>query len=89
MVQATLQPATCKKAAKLGHDAVSSERLVEPVVEGKPVPSSRGDTTVYRRLRNRYLVAYSLATFGDWIQGGYLYALYIGHFRYLLHSDTA
>ena len=28
--------------------AVSSERLVEPVVEGKPVPSSRGDTTVYR-----------------------------------------
>ncbi|EOD18919.1 hypothetical protein EMIHUDRAFT_451271, partial [Emiliania huxleyi CCMP1516] len=65
--------------------AVSSERLVEPVVEGKPVPSSRGDTTVYRRLRNRYLVAYSLATFGDWIQGGYLYALYANH-GYSMHQ---
>jgi hypothetical protein len=33
----------------------------------------------YRRLRNRYLLVYSLATFGDWIQGGYLYALYAQH----------
>ena len=30
----------------------------------------------YRRLRNLYLSVYALATFGDWIQGGYLYALY-------------
>jgi hypothetical protein len=37
------------------------------------------DHASYRRLRNRYLLAYSLATFGDWIQGGYLYALYAQH----------
>eukprot|EP00962_Isochrysis_galbana_P010889 scaffold3050_cov99-Isochrysis_galbana.AAC.1 len=37
------------------------------------------ELTAYRRLRNRYLLAYSLATFGDWIQGGYLYALYAQH----------
>jgi hypothetical protein len=30
----------------------------------------------YRRLRNLYLSVYALATFGDWIQGGFLYALY-------------
>ena len=30
----------------------------------------------YRRLRNVYLSVYGLATFGDWIQGGFLYALY-------------
>ena len=30
----------------------------------------------YRRLRNLYLSVYGLATFGDWIQGGFLYALY-------------
>ena len=28
------------------------------------------------KLRNRYLGVYAFATFGDWIQGGYLYALY-------------
>ena len=31
---------------------------------------------VYRRLRNLYLSVYACATFGDWIQGGFLYALY-------------
>ncbi len=30
----------------------------------------------YRQLRNTYLCVYSLAAFGDWIQGGFLYALY-------------
>ena len=30
----------------------------------------------YRRLRNLYLSVYALAMFGDWIQGGFLYALY-------------
>lgn len=30
----------------------------------------------YQRLRNCYLSVYALATFGDWIQGGFLYALY-------------
>ena len=34
------------------------------------------DELVYAKLRNRYLGVYALATFGDWIQGGYLYALY-------------
>jgi len=42
----------------------------------RPTPS---DWATYRRLRNRYMLAYSLASFGDWIQGGYLYALYAGH----------
>ena len=32
--------------------------------------------STYRRLRNLYLSVYALATFGDWIQGGFLYALY-------------
>lgn len=31
---------------------------------------------VYAKLRNTYIPIYALATFGDWIQGGYLYALY-------------
>jgi hypothetical protein len=30
----------------------------------------------YRQLRNIYLSVYAFATFGDWIQGGFLYALY-------------
>ena len=30
----------------------------------------------YRGLRNTYLSVYALAVFGDWIQGGFLYALY-------------
>ena len=34
------------------------------------------ERSVYRRLRNRYLAVYALATLGDWIQGGYIYALY-------------
>ena len=32
--------------------------------------------STYKRLRNLYLSVYALATFGDWIQGGFLYALY-------------
>jgi hypothetical protein len=31
---------------------------------------------VYQRLRNVYMPVYALAVFGDWIQGGFLYALY-------------
>ena len=33
----------------------------------------------FRRLRRRYNVVYTLGTFGDWIQGAYLYALYSEH----------
>ena len=35
-----------------------------------------GNEGAYQRLRNVYLSVYALATFGDWIQGGFLYALY-------------
>ena len=34
------------------------------------------EEATYVKLRNRYISVYALATFGDWIQGGYLYALY-------------
>ena len=39
---------------------------------GAPASTS----AAYRHVRNKYLAVYLLATFGDWIQGGYLYALY-------------
>ena len=42
--------------------------------DGAALESSHEAT--YRRLRNLYLSVYALATFGDWIQGGFLYALY-------------
>ena len=43
----------------------------------------------YRRLRNLYLSVYALATFGDWIQGGFLYALYAEYgFSMLFQSGT-
>ena len=38
--------------------------------------TSAAHESAYRRLRNSYLCVYALATFGDWIQGGFLYALY-------------
>jgi len=37
---------------------------------------SRTHEATYCRLRNSYLSVYGLATFGDWIQGGFLYALH-------------
>jgi MFS family permease len=40
---------------------------------------------VYRRLRNLYLSVYACATFGDWIQGGFLYALY-AEYGYSMHE---
>ena len=33
----------------------------------------------FARLRTRYNIVYVFATFGDWIQGAYLYALYREH----------
>ena len=33
----------------------------------------------FQRLRTRYNVVYAFGTFGDWIQGAYLYALYREH----------
>tara|TARA_B110000977_G_scaffold147016_1_gene186347 strand:- start:8131 stop:9780 length:1650 start_codon:yes stop_codon:yes gene_type:complete len=33
----------------------------------------------FQRLRKRYNVVYAFGTFGDWIQGAYLYALYREH----------
>ena len=38
-----------------------------------------GDHVAFQRLRRRYNVVYALGTFGDWIQGAYLYALYREH----------
>ena len=40
MVQATLQPATCKKAAKLGHDVHGPRAPGLPPAASKPAPSS-------------------------------------------------
>jgi len=40
--------------------------------------SSREEAS-YVRLRNRYLACYAFAVFGDWLQGGYIYALYEAH----------
>ena len=37
------------------------------------------DARAVRSLTRRYVVVYALATFGDWIQGAYLYAAYRGH----------
>ena len=45
--------------------------LVDGVVDERPKLEQS-----YRELRNLYLSVYALATFGDWIQGGFLYALY-------------
>ena len=43
------------------------------------------EEAIYLKLRNRYLSVYMLATFGDWIQGGYLYALY-AEYGYSMHQ---
>ena len=37
------------------------------------------DHVAFVRLRRRYNTVYALGTFGDWIQGAYLYALYREH----------
>ena len=52
------------------YSAVESTALTEEAIE------AHGHEATYRRLRNLYLSVYALATFGDWIQGGFLYALY-------------
>jgi hypothetical protein len=44
--------------------------------DGPPRAPSPREERIYRQLRNSYLSVYALAVFGDWIQGGYLYALY-------------
>ena len=41
--------------------------------------SSDAQHATFRRLRRRYNIVYGLGTFGDWIQGAYLYALYSEH----------
>ena len=38
-----------------------------------------GEEKRFRRLRTRYNLVYMFATFGDWVQGAYLYALYREH----------
>ena len=37
------------------------------------------DHASFQRLRRRYNIVYTLGTFGDWIKGAYLYALYREH----------
>jgi hypothetical protein len=56
--------------------ADSGEGDGESTGDEPPRSPTPREEEVYRRLRNRYLGVYALATFGDWIQGGYLYALY-------------
>ena len=43
------------------------------------VKHGAGDHVAFQRLRRRYNAVYALGTFGDWIQGAYLYALYREH----------
>ena len=43
------------------------------------VKHGAGDHVAFVRLRRRYNTVYALGTFGDWIQGAYLYALYREH----------
>lgn len=65
-----------------GMVVASSSPLRSGKVPHLPTPR---ELALYRRLRNRYMLVYSLATFGDWIQGGYLYALYSAH-GYAIHD---
>ena len=37
------------------------------------------DDNLHVSLRNRYLLIYGLAVFGDWLQGPYVYRLYLLH----------
>ena len=48
-------------------------------IGGESPPVRKEAEAVYRRLRNRYLSVYTLAVFGDWIQGGFAYALYAAY----------
>ena len=43
------------------------------------VKHGAGDHVAFQRLRRQYNAVYALGTFGDWIQGAYLYALYREH----------
>lgn len=43
---------------------------------GNPIDTTHA---AFVRLRRRYNIVYTLGTFGDWIQGAYLYALYREH----------
>ena len=43
------------------------------------VKHGAGDHVAFQRLRRRYNAVYALGTFGDWIQGAYLYAPYREH----------
>jgi hypothetical protein len=54
------------------HDAEYSAVSADP---GDALTAAAREAA-YLRLRNLYLSVYALATFGDWIQGGFLYALY-------------
>ena len=65
------QKAARRKASACGDAAALLEQVNEEAT--------------YFKLRNRYLSVYILATFGDWIQGGYLYALY-AEYGYSMHE---
>ena len=52
------------------------DELSQPLIDSAASNAAAEHEEAYRRLRNKYLCVYALATFGDWIQGGFLYALY-------------
>ena len=64
---------------------VETDALFDLVGHSYQVLSQAHEEATYLKLRNRYLSVYMLATFGDWIQGGYLYALY-AEYGYSMHQ---
>ena len=62
------------------HQSSTTKEFLSPVRGGG---SNDLATTIeekrFSRLRTRYNIVYVFATFGDWIQGAYLYALYREH----------
>ena len=60
----------------IGLVGVRFTHRVTPAGGERGEAQSARDEATYARLRNRYLGVYALATLGDWIQGGYIYALY-------------
>ena len=55
---------------------VTQGRAASRAATAKDPAQHAREELVYTKLRNTYIPIYALATFGDWIQGGYLYALY-------------
>ena len=62
------------------HQSSTTKEFLSPVRGGgSNDPATTIEEKRFSRLRTRYNIVYVFATFGDWIQGAYLYALYREH----------